>query len=132
MQITATIIGDHIESAASQDGRYTWFCGADGYLQDTQAGRAIYQMAYLRNGSFGSDPLPADVESDARAFWAALHAAQQALAADHRAAEMTALQAEIDGAQAEDPKARAERERRAREYDELQNEGGEGYNPYRS
>ncbi|AVS68143.1 hypothetical protein C8245_22980 [Paracidovorax avenae] len=116
-------------NAQSKDGRYSWFWGADGYIKDSQAGRSIYQMAYLKPG-WGSDPLPEDVERDARAFWAALREEEQRAKAVLEERRRVAHEAEMARLRADAPKI-AERERLARWHDEVQNEGGEGYNPYR-
>lgn len=70
--ITETLANGTVYTAKITNGRYTWFCGASEYIQDNEAGRSIYQLSYLRNGEFGSDPLPADVEIDIKAFWAGL------------------------------------------------------------
>lgn len=73
IEITEQISNGIIIQAQSEDGRYQWFSGQPGYLNDTVNGRAIYQMAYLKRDGFGSDPLPDDVADDARAFWAVLN-----------------------------------------------------------
>lgn len=75
----------------SADGRYEWFHGSDGYIFDSAAKRSIYQMSYMRRDEFGSDPLPADVEADARAFWNALRAAQKVARAAADAARLKTL-----------------------------------------
>ena len=107
--------------AQSADGRYTWFVGQDDYINDTQAGRSIYQMSYLRTTGFGSDDLPADVRADVTAFWTALRADEQAVAAP--VAE--------PAAQISDAEFFARRAAEKR-HDDVHNEGGEGYNPYRA
>lgn len=115
-------------TAQSADGRYTWFTGSESRLHDSAVGRAIYQMRYLRLHGFGSDPLPPEVERDARAFWAALHAEERAAEAaerERRIAESRAMPRISD----EEFFARRAKERA---FDDLHNEGGEGFNPYRA
>lgn len=110
-----------VYSAQSADGRYSWFCGQDGYIHDSEAGRSIYQMAYLKTSGFGSDPLPADVVDDVRGFWAALRAAEH----------VTPVPAVEPVEQISDADFLARRQRE-QAFDAVHNEGGEGFNPYRA
>lgn len=115
----------------SADGRYRWFWGQDGFLVDTVADRAIYQMRYMRRTELGSDPLPDDVAEDARAFWAALFAEKDRAARVWREKELAELHAEAEAVAYRPEVTGAERARQERAYDNLHNEGGEGYNPWR-
>lgn len=111
----------------SENGRYTWFVGAESYLHDTVAQRDIYQMAYFARKGFGSEALPDEVEADVHAFWAALREIEAAAQAADQAREI----AEIAALPRESEAEFADRMRKAREFDQRHNEGGEGYNPYR-
>lgn len=71
--ITDQLRNGTVRASQSADGRYKWASTQPGYIQDAEAGRAIYQMAYMRKKEFGSDPLPASVATDVREFWAALN-----------------------------------------------------------
>jgi len=117
----------------SADGRYTYFHGADDYVMDTVADRAIFYARYLRNDEPGGDPLPESVFADVRAFRAAI-AADKAVSTEaierrererHKADEANRYRYRPD---VSDP---AERLRLEREHDARYNEGGEGYNPWR-
>ena len=117
-----------IAKAQSADGRFAWFHGQEDWLRDTAAGKSIYQMRWMRTEEMGSDPLPEEERQLVRAFWAALEAAQQQPASEE--AEERDVPAEAA------PRYRpevvgAERQRQQKIYDEVQNEGGDGFNPWR-
>ena len=115
--------------AVSECSRFEWFCGQQDWLYDKLAAKAVYQMRWMRTDEMGSDPLPEEDRQLVRAFWAGLDAAQQQAAS--AAPEECDAQAEVA------PRYRpevvgAERQRQERLYDNAQNEGGEGYNPWRA
>ena len=122
--ITARNSDNTAYTAQSADGRYTWFCGQDDFINDVQAARSIYQMAYINKAGegLGSKPLPADVEADARAFWAALREAEAA----------TIVPKVINLIPVASDSEFAARRAAEKHFDDINNEGGEGYNPYRA
>jgi len=113
--------------AQSEDGRFQWFFGQEDSLCDAAVGKSIYQMRWMRVEEMGSDPLPEEDRQLVRAFWAALEAAQQQPAPE--------VEESAEAAEAA-PRYRpevvgAERQRQEKIYDDLQNEGDEGFNPWR-
>ena len=117
-----------IAKAQSADGRFAWFHGQEDWLRDTVAGKSIYQMRWMRTEEMGSDPLPEEDRQLVLAFWAALEAAQQQPASD----EAEGRDAPTEAAPRYRPEVvGAERQRQQKNYDETQNEGGEGFNPWR-
>jgi hypothetical protein len=133
--ITEKLYNGSPAKAQSADGRYVWFWGQDGYLHDNKAGLSIYQMHYMRTHEMGGDPVPDDVRNDARAFWAALSQEKQRAEKAHEAAELAEIAAEIEVRKSQryrpDVADHTERARQERLYDDIHNEGAEGYNPWR-
>lgn len=117
-----------IAKVQTADGRFAWFHGQEDWLRDTAAGKSIYQMRWMRTEEMGSDPLPDADRQLVLAFWAALEAAQQQPANDE--AEERDVPAE-DAPRYRPEVVGAERQRQEKIYDETQNEGGEGFNPWR-
>lgn len=116
-----------IAKAQSADGRFAWFHGQEDWLRDAAAGKSICQMRWMRSEEMGSDPLPEADRQLVRAFWAALEAAQQPANDEAEERDVPAEAArhyrpEVVG---------AERQRQEKICDETQNEGGEGFNPWR-
>lgn len=110
----------------AESDRFAWSSMQDGYLRDKLSNKTIYQMCYLRTTGFGSDPVDEEIKVIARAFWDALRA-EQVRAATAHAVER---EAELDAEESERKYPRDEA--KAREYDNLHNEGdSDGYNPYR-
>lgn len=120
--------------ATSVCGRFAWNHARPDWLVDTEEQRSVYQMAYMRPTEFGSDPLPSEVAEQVRAFFAALAEHNQAAAQRLESARREALKA-ADAARLAAryrPEVTGEeRQRQARLYDETNNEGGEGFNPWR-
>lgn len=123
MSITFTYTVADRSVATAKTDRFSWFWGQDGYVIDKQAGRSIYQMGYIKPQGFGADPVPDDVKQQVKAFFRAIEAENARLKAEREAADRAAIAAA--------PRMTAERLAKARRYDELMNEGGDGYNPYR-
>ena len=115
------------QNAESSDGRFSWFAGQDGYINDKQAGRSVYQMSYMGKKMGESDPLPADVAQMVLEFWAGLRAAQK----EAEDARMKRDIEEIEATPRISDAERAARRKAEKEFDNLFNEGAEGFNPYR-
>lgn len=115
---------------AAESPLFSWHMLQPGYLRCKTTGRTIYQMAYMHQ-SFGSDAITDQTTVDAvRTFWRDLRLleeyAEQAYAKEVEAQEIAAEQAS--------PLANLsyeERVKKAAEWDDIHNEGGEGFNPYR-
>lgn len=108
----------------AESNLFSWMWLNDSYLHCKTTGKTICQMAYLRN-TFGSDPIADEATRNAILdFWEQLRAIDTA-------AREQAEKAEYEAALAEAMRQTPERERKARAYDNLYNEGAEGYNPYR-
>lgn len=106
----------------AESDRFIWSAHQDSDLRDKLAGKTIYQMAYMRTDAFGSDPVDDATKALAREFWAALRAEQARSEAAHQ----------VNRVEDEDREGYPVDEDKAREYDNLQNEGySDGYNPYR-
>lgn len=112
--------------ATAETAAYTWFWGSPGYLHEIATGRAIYGMARMYKDRMGSEPITDESERQAiTAFWSELRAEESRCKAQWDAA--CAARAEAD----ERARIFPCDERLAKRYDDVYNEGGEGYNPYR-
>lgn len=109
----------------AENERFSWFFGQEDWLFDKQAGRMIYQMSWMNTDSFGSVPLPEEDIKLVRKFFYEL----AFLKAESKKQEQKQKQEEPPCAY--ENMTEAERKKKEQEYDDLYNEGGEGYNPYR-
>lgn len=110
----------------AESEQFAWSAMNEDILRDRLADKTIYQMCYMRTTGYGSDPVPEATKIAAKQFWDALRAEQVRAAAAHQIER----DAELDAEELEREYPRDEA--KAREYDNLHNEGyGDGYNPYR-
>ncbi len=121
--------------AMAENDRFSWHFLQESFLLDKIEERAIYQMAYMRKQGMGSDEITdPDVVEAVRRFWDDLHLLQDDAEKRYEAKQAEKEKQEIK-AFFNSPLVRglshAEIEHKAREYDEIHNEGGEGFNPYR-
>ncbi|RMG70571.1 MAG: hypothetical protein D6711_16975 [Chloroflexi bacterium] len=93
------------------------------FLLEKASGRVIYQMYYLEEQS----PVPQNIRESAKEFWAQFFAAENAAKEEAARKEREAIKKELENA------AKAEKSKKAdrRRWDVINNEGGEGYNPFR-
>lgn len=105
--------------ARAENETFSWFWGLDGYLHHKPSGRSIYQMRWPDDSRVECEIAAAAVE-----FWNALYAEQANAETAHREAQMAAYLAASEARRPQDA-------RKAALYDRVQNEGGEGFNPYR-
>ena len=112
----------------AENERFSWFWGQQDFLFDKKVGRMIYQMAWMKTDSFGSDLLPDDDAELVRKFFYELSILHSA---NNKKIEEKEQEKQDDTPCAYDGMTEAERRKKEKEYDNLYNEGGEGYNPYR-
>ncbi|WP_455233408.1 hypothetical protein [Geopseudomonas aromaticivorans] len=128
--VLSTLNSGGVAEARSVDGRFEWFWGQEGYLRDTVEKRSIYQMHYMGNRIGESTAVPDSVAGSVRAFWQALRFVSSELEVQAAARRLAAVRDE--GAESAASRlSPEERDKAARAYDNLFNEGAEGFNPYR-
>ena len=110
----------------SEDGRFVWGSLTDSYVKDAVVGRDIYQMRYVGYAIGDSAPVPDSVAGAAREFLAAVFKAQSDAKKERPNAGPNLIKNQKYANLSD-----AEIKRLEAEYDDLQNEGGEGFNPYR-
>lgn len=127
--ITVTKKLNNGSPAEAENSLFQWSHFSSEYLTCKTTGRAIYQMAYMRKNAFGSDPIidPTIIES-IRKFWKALDAIKAESKIVHE-------KLETDRSDYINPRhvglSTVEIDVKAQQWDEVINEGGEGFNPYR-
>lgn len=124
-----------IVTAHSDDGRFTYWDHSRDFIFDHSVNRLLHVGGYLKRAGegFGSDPISPELAQTVLDFWAALRAEGRKIAADYDAAQRAAFAAECEAEQQNRycPEITGEaRERLAREYDLVENEGEEGFNPW--
>ena len=72
-----------IHKAESPNGRFVWSMHSPSELLDTQKGRLICQMAWLKKTEFGSDPVDKDTASKVNEFFSDLKIAEKELQAEY-------------------------------------------------
>lgn len=122
--------------AMAESPLFRWhFMNADTLICKV-SGRAICQMSYLRSDGGSDDITDADTVAAVRRFFNELHLIQKYVAAANEEKITAKLQQEEDAFYERNPRlkglSKAEVDCKAEEWDRLYNEGGEGYNPYRS
>ena len=119
--------------AKAESEKFRWFFGQRDFLICKATGKAIYQMAYMRQNEFGSDNITDKATIAAvRKFWRDLRLVE-------KYAEEAYEQKQDEKEQTEfyenNPRLKgltlSEIRQKEKEWDDLYNEGGEGYNPYR-
>lgn len=107
----------------AESDRFKWCRMHDDYLKDKLTGEFIYQMAYP------SGPVPADIKLQACEFFRLIRDEKARIEKADDDQEMEEIRALIKN-QNETKEERAARKEKARIYNDVMNEGGEGFNPY--
>lgn len=120
--------------ANAENNKFEWFHGQQDFLICKKSGRSIYQMAYMRKSEFGSDNITdEETKADVCSFWNDLSLIQKF--AEKEYSRKKTEKEKLENAQrGENPWTKGlsheEIKLKAKEWDNINNEGGEGYNPY--
>lgn len=122
--------------AMAENPLFRWhFMNAD-TLFCKVSGRAIYQMSYLRYEGGSDDITDPDTKAAVLRFHHELDLMKKHAETAYEDKQTARLRAEAEDFYARNPRlkglTKAEVDCKAEEWDRLYNEGGEGYNPYRS
>lgn len=118
--------------ATAENSMFKWFFGQKSYLQCLSTNRSIYQMAYM-NLPFGSEPILDEATINAvKKFWSDLHLIQKYAEIDYakqveekEKSNTSKPNPRLDGLSKDEINIKAQ------QWDDINNEGGEGFNPYR-
>lgn len=115
----------------AENAKFSWFFGHNDFLTCKKTGRSIFQMAYMRDEG-GSDAITdPEMVASIRRFWDDLHLIQKTAEATYEKKQREKDKAEyyrnnprLAGLSLSEIKAKE------KEWDNLHNEGGKGFNPY--
>jgi hypothetical protein len=123
IKYTYKVTGNGKEVQKAETERFSWWFGQDSYLHDKLVNANIYQMSY---GWESPHKITDDTIKLAREFWDTLSKEQDRVKKEQEEIEMEAIRKEEL-----EMRTRPFNAKKAKQYDNIMNEGGEGYNPYR-